>query len=122
MKRSLFFLITAIVSAFAGFVMSFPPNSIVEGHHWIPFLQISFHHSGGLIFSLAVLNFLVRHHGDSATLKAVLICNLVNHAISAVHDLMAYNQGIIGLESLPFFTSHFFIGGFSLYYLSKIKA
>ncbi|PHK20078.1 hypothetical protein [Spirosoma sp. 209] len=122
MKRSLFFLITAILSAFAGFVMSFPPNYKVERHYFIPFIEISFHHSGGLIFSLAILNFLVRNHGDSATLKAVLICNLVNHAINTVHDLMAYNQGIIGLESLPFFISHFFIGGFSLYYLSKIKS
>lgn len=125
MKRSLFFLITAILSALAGSGLLFFPNFIAEANHWIPspqiLLQIRF--SGALVLSIAALNFLVRNHGDSATLKAVFICNIVNHAINTVNDLMSYKEGSMSLEGLlPFFIGHLFIGGFSLYYLTKIKS
>jgi hypothetical protein len=124
MKRSLFFLITAIFSILTGSVHLFFPNFIVESNHWIssPQIEFLFRLLGGLVFSLAVLNFLVRNHANTDTLKAVLVCNALNHTINLINDIMSFQQGIANFkDSIPFIAGHLFIGIGSLYYLMKIK-
>jgi hypothetical protein len=124
MKRSIFLLITAIFSILTGCIHLFIPSFIVEGNHWTSSPQIEFllRLLGGLVFSLGVLNFLVRNHSDSDTLKAVLVCNVLNHTINLVNDILSINQGIATFkDSIPFITGHLFFGLGSLYYLMKIK-
>jgi hypothetical protein len=124
MKRSLFFLITAIFSALSGCVILLIPNMVVEANHWVPSPQITFLFRllGGLVVSLAVLNFLVRNHLDTDTLKAVLVCNALNHTINLINDIMSFYQGIANFkDSISFVVVHLFIGIGSLYYLMKIK-
>lgn len=125
MKRSLFLLITAIFSVLSSCVLLFFPNLVVESNSWTPSLQITFLFRllGGLVFSLGILNFLVHNHADTDTLKAVLVCNALNHTINLINDIMSFYQGIASFkDSIPFIVGHLFIGIGSLYYLTKIKA
>jgi hypothetical protein len=124
MKRSLFFLITAIFSVFSGCVTLFFPNIVTESNHWTPSLQITFLFRllGGLVISLGILNFLVRNHVDTDTLRAILVCNALNHTINLINDMISFNQGIASFkDSVPFIVGHLFIGLGSLYYLMKIN-
>ncbi len=125
MKRSLFFIITAIISIVTGSILLFYPNFIVEGNHWIssPQIESLFRLLGSMVVSIGILNLIVRNHADSDTLRAVLILNITKHTIDLILDLISAKQGISSFKDLiPFFIGHIFIGSFSLYYLLKMKS
>jgi hypothetical protein len=124
MKRSIFFLIVAIVSVFTGCVLLFKPSIIVENNHWNSSPQIEFFIRllGSPAIAIGVLNFIVRNHAESTTLKAVLFLNIIKHTIDLILDFTDFNLRNASIQSvMPFVIGHLFIGLGSLYYLTKIK-
>lgn len=124
MKRSLFFLIVAIISVIFGCQLLFFPSFIIEQNKWTPSLETAslFRLLGSFLFALGVLNFLVRNHQNSDTLKAVLICNILKQFTDIVLDLISWKQGVSSFSDLiPFLVVHLFIGLGSLYYLRKME-
>jgi hypothetical protein len=124
MKRSVFFLITAIFSLLTGSILLFIPAFVINGNHWAvsPQIEFVFRLTGGLVVSIGVLNFLVRNHAGSNTLKAVLVLNILNHVINLTNDIVSFYQQIACFkDSIPFVAGHLFIIIGSLYYFIKIK-
>lgn len=54
---------------------------------------------GVTILALGVLMFLVRKHGDSPTLRAVLLGNAIVQLGLLPIEIRAYRQGVLGLAS-----------------------
>ena len=78
MKRSTFFLIAAIVATAFGALMLLVPRFAAQGFNLAASGETDtlFRALGATLLSLAVLNFLVRNHPASETLKAVLWTNV----------------------------------------------
>lgn len=125
MKRSTFLLVTAILAALIGFMSLFFPSQMAEGFGVTatPMILLLSRELGVFNLCTGGLNFLVRHHGDSKTLKAVLLYNLVYHAIMLVVNAYSLYQGAftIGQAVLPV-VFHVFIGIGSYWYGTRMKA
>ena len=124
MKRSTFLLITAIIALIFGGMMLLVPDKASEGFGLVatPESNLLFRSLGGLILGSGVLNFLVRAHEDSKTLQAVLIFNVVFHAISMANDFLGAYQGILRFDKIiPGQSVHLFIGIGSIIYLMRMK-
>ncbi|MBX7142172.1 MAG: hypothetical protein K1X63_13940 [Chitinophagales bacterium] len=124
MKRSIFFLIAAIIAGLFGGMMLLAPAKAAEGFGILstPESTILFRALGAMIFSTGVMNFLVRNHPDNITLKMVLLTNLVTHTLSTVADLWAVSDGILEItKAAPGLVAHLLIGIGSLIYAMKIK-
>jgi hypothetical protein len=88
-----------------------------------PESTILFRSLGGLILASGVLNYLVRHQADSPTLKAVLIFNVVFHALSMANDFAGTAQGTLGMDKIiPGQIAHLFIGIGSAWYAMRMKS
>ena len=124
MKRSVFLLITAIVTAVFGGMMLFAPGqaSATFALTHDPEISIVFRWMGAMILSSAAMNFLVRNDGDSNTLKAVLIFNCVAHALTLVVDFLGVTEWVLEISKLiPGIVVHIFICIGSVIFLLKIK-
>ena len=68
------------------------------------------------------MGFAVRHDADSRTLKAILLCNMLNHAVSLMVDLLAVAQGMSTIvKSAPILVTHMLIIAGALYYAVPIR-
>jgi hypothetical protein len=124
MKRSLFFIITTVVAVLFGGMMLLAPEKAAEGFGMMSSNETAllFRSLGGLILATGVLNFLVRNDADSKTLKAILIFNIVFHALSMLNDFAGVYQDVIGFDKIiGGLIAHLFIGIGSAVYLSKMK-
>jgi hypothetical protein len=125
MKRSVFFIITAILGAIFGGMMLFVPDKAAAGFGIVssPETSMFFRLIGGMVFSAGFLNFLVRNHQDSGTLKAVLLFNIVFHAIGLINDSIAVLSGVLDfLKISSGLLIHLFVGIGSIIYLLQIKS
>jgi|GEM_PF-520388 len=125
MKRSIFLLITAVLGTLFGLMMITMPDKAAEGFGVTATaeLALSYQLFGSMILSFGVLNFIVRNHADSATLKAVLIFNVSVHLLTMIFDLYGgYSEIFEFTKIIPNQIIHLFIGIGSLMYLLKIKA
>ena len=124
MKRSTFLLVTAILAAPIGFMSLFFPDQMAAGFGVTatPMILLLSRELGVFNLCTGGLNFLVRHHGDSKTLKAVLVYNLVYHATMLLVNVYSLTQGAFtaGQAVLPM-VFHLFIGIGSYYYISRMK-
>jgi hypothetical protein len=75
MKRSIFLLIVALIAFLFGTMLLLAPAKAGEGFGFAssPQIDVLFRAMGGMILSAGILNFMVRSHADSPTLKAVLV-------------------------------------------------
>ena len=125
MKRSIFLIITAIISALFGGMMFFLPDVVAEGFGSAPtpFSTFLMRELGLIILCSGVLNFLVRNNdSDSMALKAIFVFNIAYHVTMIPIVLFAVSQDIFTIDkSVGGLAAHFFIGIGSLYYLLKIK-
>lgn len=124
MKRSTFLLIAAIITTLFGGMMLFLPIKAAESFGLTPNPESSliFRWLGAIILSSAILNFLVRNHGDTDTLKAVFIFNIALHAITLIVDFVGIGEGILEVSKLvPGLVFHSFICIGSIVYLMRIK-
>lgn len=125
MKRSIFFIITAVVSLLFGGLMLSAPAFASEnfGLQSSPVTSLLFRSLGGMVLSLGILNYLVRNEADSIALKAVLIINIISHSISMGNDLFGVSQGILVFSKLAGgVVAHVFILVGSAVYLFKMKS
>ncbi len=95
MKRSIFFTIIAVLSGFFGLFMSLATSTAAEGFGMEASPQyISLMRSFGLmLFSTAVLAFLVRNDSDSKTMKSVLIFNVLGNGLGVLAGVYSVMQG-----------------------------
>jgi hypothetical protein len=124
MRRSLFFLITAILGFLFGAMMLIAPDKAAEGFGWpiSPPMELLFRSLGGLIVAAGILNLLVRNSVDSKALRGVFMFNVAFHGISMIIDVLGVSQGILAIDKIiPGQVVHLFIGVGSLIYWSKIK-
>ena len=104
--------------------MFFIPDMVAEefGSEHTPFSTFLMQEMGLIILCSGVLNFLVRNHSDSTTLKAILIFNIGYHIVMIPIVFIGVSQGIFTIDkSFGGLAAHLFIGIGSLYYLFKIK-
>jgi len=78
---------------------------------------------GVLLISIGCLNFLVRTHQDSPTLRAILIANLLLQLIILPIDPLAYMQGTFKTlgSFVPNTILHFILSGGFIYFILKMK-
>ncbi|HNP97670.1 MAG TPA: hypothetical protein PKK99_01370 [Bacteroidia bacterium] len=125
MKRSIFFLISALLAGLFGVMMLLTPSRAAEGFgmNSTPETAILFRALGAMILSTGLMNFLVRNHPDNVTLKAVLLTNIITHALSIVADMWAVSDGVLAFsKAAPGQLTHLFVAIGSLIYYLKIKA
>lgn len=124
MKRSVFFIIIAIVGILFGGMLLYAPGMSAENFGWTPTPEISllFRSMGGMILSLGILNYLVRNEPDSYTLKAVLIFNLMAHLIGLIVDINGVREGVLMFNNVAIgFAVHILISLGCIYYLTRIN-
>ena len=125
MKRSLFFLITAILALlFGGLMFLSPPGAASAfGLEQSAATDVVFRILGGTLLALALLNFLVRNHADSETLAAVLWANVATHGLGLIADITAVVAGPLKPSAIVLgVIVHLFVGIGSLIYATRMRA
>ena len=97
-----FFWVAAIVGALFGLLMFFAPPLAAQafGVAINPLAESLFRVLGATLLGLALLNFLVRDHSSSPTLKAVLWANAAVHGIGGVADIWSAAIGDLTWSSI----------------------
>ncbi len=125
MKRTVFFLVVAGLSILmSGALLAAPDKLALENGLEATARILSLYRlTGGLVLSIGILNLLVSRQTDSPSLRAVLVCNVVNHVVNLVNDLVLMGQvnGTIA-QNLPFIVVHVFIAVGSLFFIRRMKA
>jgi hypothetical protein len=125
MSRSVFFVIVAILSALFGILMFLAPGVAAQsfGVEASSATSAIFRVLGTNLLSVGLLNFLVRNHPASATLRAVLWLNISAHGLGAIADIWSVTAGDLALSRIALgFVSHAIIGLGSIYYLARMEA
>ena len=126
MNRSLFLTIVAAIATIIGSICLFTPEMlIVEVKHAIPSsaANVMARTVGILLVSIAILNFLVRNHEDSQTIKAILKANLVLQLGIMPIDPLAYAYGIYATTSsfLPNTILHILLAAGFTYFILRME-
>ena len=125
MKRSIFFVIIAVIAILLGSTMLFIPGKMAEGFgvSSSPIMIFMMREIGLFNLGSGVLNYFVRNDKDSNTLKGVLIFNIAYHLIMVPLNLSGVFQGTFPIgQAIAPLVIHIFVGFGSLIYLMKIKA
>ena len=112
MKRSTFLLIAAILAFLFAALMLATPQAAADGVGMAatPETSLLFRSIGGMLLSVGLLNLMVRNHGDSNTLRAVLIFNIVLNFMGMVSDVPGFVGGFLSFSKvLPGHIVHLFI-------------
>lgn len=103
MKRHHFFIIAAVVPWLFGLVMMLAPdmmlgNSLATEVHATT--RIVTQWVGFGVFSLGWINFLSRNDAGSQALRAVMIGNIIFHALGIGFDVYDYFAGVMTISGL----------------------
>ncbi len=103
MKRHPFFIIAAVVPWLFGLVMMLAPdmmlgNSLATEVHATT--RIVTQWVGFGVFSLGWINFLSRNDAGSQALRAVMIGNIIFHALGIGFDVFDYFAGVMTISGL----------------------
>jgi hypothetical protein len=97
MTRKTFLTVTALVALVVGGLALFGPDVLLEhvknASPSAP-ANVMARTAGVLLVAMGVLNLLVRGHGDSPTMRAILIANLVLQVLILPIDPLAYATGV----------------------------
>lgn len=124
MKLSVFFTLTAIISFIFGCIFMFAPVMIVEylGLTSNPLIAHLVRILGGLVFSLGILNFLIRNESNAVTLKVVILVNIISHTVSLGNDISGIYDGFLSFRKIiAGIAAHIFILFGSIFFLGKIN-
>ena len=125
MKRSYYFWVAAILALAFGLLMFFAPAFAatqfkLDGS---PATATIFRVLGSVMLGVALLNFLVRNHAMSETLKAVLWANVAIHGIGFLGDLWSVQLGDIAFAGVaPGLVAHLIVLIGGAYYLWRPAA
>lgn len=126
MRRSYYFWVAAILALLFGLLMLFVPGQASSAFQLATSdgsTRTIFRVLGSVMIGVAVLNFLVRDHTMSETLRAVLWANVVIHGVGFLGDLWSVQQGDVPFAGVAIgLVAHavVFIGG--AYYLWRPTA
>jgi hypothetical protein len=97
MKRNTFILITAILAALFGLSMLLAPDQMLKNmtSGADPSAHYVLQWAGCMLLSIAIMNFISRNDAGSPALRAVMIGNIVMHALGLAVDFYQYMQGFI---------------------------
>ena len=96
MKRSYYFWVAAILALLFGLLMLLVPGQAASAFQLATSdgsTRTIFRVLGSVMIGVALLNFLVRNHTMSETLRAVLWANVTIHGIGLLGDLWSVQQG-----------------------------
>ena len=125
MKRSIFLVITAILSALIGVMCLFFPEKLAAGFGVpiTPLILMMSREAGATNLSMGILNFFVRNHTDSPSLKIILLFNMIYHLLILPANIYGWSQGIMEISQMgPAFIIHLLLALGFLYYTLKIKS
>src|SRR3981189_1886019 len=123
MNRSTFLLITATLSFAFGAMLFFVPSfgSILLGLPTNIETSSVLRGMGGLIIGSAIINFLLRSHTEGATIKALLVTNIITHLLGLSADIWGvYDGALTVIKMVPVEATHLFVGIGSLIYLLNL--
>lgn len=126
MKRKTFLTITSIIVLLIGcFALTSPGVLITSVKYAAPSetANVMARTVGILLITVGLLNFLVRDHEDSPTMRSILIANLVLQVGIMPIDPSAYASGVyrtIG-SFAPNTVLHILLASGFVYYLAKMK-
>jgi hypothetical protein len=124
MTRKTFLTIVSPIALAIGGLALVAPGTLIEGvKHAAPSdtANVMARTVGVLLISFGVLNFLVRAHEDSPTMRAILAANLVLQLGILPIDPLAYAGGVYGglASCVPNTVLHLLLaGGFGWYLLT----
>lgn len=126
MSRSLFLTLGAAVAAAIGLLALTAPNVLLTQLKFAqsnPAAEVMARTVGVLLLSVALVNFLVRKHPDSPTLKAILIGDLfLQLAILPIDPWAFYNGTFNTLASfIPNTIIHILLAAGFIYYLATME-
>ncbi len=124
MHRRLFFLWSGLIALAMGIVLLVSPTLAAQLFGVTPSTatDLLFRAMGATIVSTGVLNLLVRLHADSASLRAVLIFNIVSQVLNIAVDLFGVAAGTVAMSSMaPAQVVHLFILVGSWHYLRDLS-
>lgn len=125
MKRAYYFWIAAILALGFGLLMLFAPAFAATQFQLTgsPATATIFRVLGAVMLGVAVLNFLVRNHPMSETLRAVLWANVTIHGIGFVGDLWSVQLGDIPFGGVAVgLVAHLIVLIGAAYYLARPSA
>jgi len=125
MSRKIFLTIVACVALLIGCFALVAPSVLIEQVKYAapsPTADVMARTVGVLLISFGVLNFLVRNHGDSPTMKSILIANALLQIGIMPIDPYAYYTGVFGDMSafVPNTILHILVFSGFIYYLVKM--
>ena len=109
MKRSIFLLITAVLGLFIGIMCLLFPDKMAAGFGMTvtPLILMLFREAGACNLSMGYLNFAVRNHSDSKSLKTVLLFNMAYHVLILPANIYGWSQGVLAVgQAGPSFGIH----------------
>jgi hypothetical protein len=125
MKRAYYFWLAAILALAFGLLMFFAPAFAATQFQLTgsPATATIFRVLGAVMLGVALLNFLVRNHTMSETLKAVLWANVAIHGIGFAGDLWSVSLGEIPFGGVAVgLVAHLVVLLGALYYLWRPSA
>ena len=124
MKRSLFLLITALLSFAFGAMMFFAP-AFAAGFLDMaasPQMLSVMRGLGGLIIGSGTINYFLRNQDNAVVLRGFLLANIITHALGLLADIWGVADGALSLTKFaPVELTHLFVGIGSLIYLLKLN-
>ena len=126
MKRSVFILIAALIPVMFGSLMMFAPELMLYNTLTVEIttgLRAVTQWVGFGVFTLGIINFLARNDNGSASLKAVIVGNILFHGLGMCFDVYDYSIGIMRLTGLiTGLIPHSVLALGFVYYLWKLPA
>jgi hypothetical protein len=123
-RKTFLTIVSFVASAIGALALTAPGTLIEDVKHAPPSdtANVMARTVGVLILTMGVLNFLVRSHEDSPTLRAVLIANLVLQVGIMPVDPLAYFNGVYGTfgSFVPNTILHIVLAGGFSYYLARM--
>ncbi len=102
MKRSIFLVISAILVFFIGVMCLFFPEKMAAGFGMTvtPLVLMMIKEAGACNVGIGYLNFAVRNHPDSNSLKVILLFNMVYHILILPANIYGWSQGIFAASQV----------------------
>ena len=125
MKRAYYFWVAAILAVAFGLLMLFAPAFAATQFQITGSSATAtiFRVLGAVMLGVALLNFLVRNHTMSETLRAVLWTNVAIHGIGFLADLWSVQQGDIPFSGVAIgLVAHLIVLLGGAYYLWRPRA
>ena len=125
MKRAYYFWVAAILAVAFGLLMLFAPAFAATQFQITGSSATAtiFRVLGSVMLGVALLNFLVRNHTMSETLRAVLWTNVAIHGIGFLADLWSVQQGDIPFSGVAIgLVAHLIVLIGGAYYLWRPSA